>query len=325
MIVSFDDDCWSLQDDVWKRSLTEVLILLAIHQQHVVLARPNAMLAWCAENLRLYDEYFRTRLASAQSRTNSLKIKVSPTGADAVAGNPPWNLTARAARELVNRPLRLVLENDQSDRLFVESTVPSFSRWCSNGWVSPAMGGGSAMEKDIAASTSDVVAKWRTFYLFDSDRLHPSELTVGWTPPSGDGCQGHNFEVACTGLPRARWHRLERRSIENYIPQAVLQNVNPTATSTLFGASVGLMARFFNMKRGLRGDGVSPPNPNKVIRATRCRGFWSSLPAAEVTSLESGFGTDVSDEFRNVPSAHAWPEDVLHEMDALAEALQDAI
>lgn len=325
MIISFDDSCWSLDNDNWKRSLTEVLVLLVLRSQHAVLADPDSMLNWCEEHLPLYVEYFRARLASAQGRANALRINVSPTGAAAVAGNPPWNLTAEATCELVNRPLRLVLENDTSDRLFVESTVSSFSGWCSNGWLTPAMGGGSAMEHDITATAGDVVARWRTFYLFDSDRLHPSELAAGWAPPGGDGCQGHRFEVVCAGMPRERWHRLERRSIENYLPQLVLQGVNPTATSTLFGSSVGTMAHFYNIKRGLAGDGVSPPNPNKAIRANRCHGFWTALPAIEISSLETGFGASISDEFQHVPSTHAWPADVLREMDALSEALQDAI
>jgi len=325
VIVTFEERCWSLEDDNWRRSLTEVLVLLTMRQQHTVLANPTAMLNWCTEHLRLYVDYFRTRLATGYSRTNALKINISPTGASAVIGDPPWDITAEAARELINRPLRLVLENDQSDRTFIESAVPVFSRWSSNGWISPAMGGGSAMENDIALTSGDLAAKWRTFYLFDSDRLHPSELAAGWTPPNGDGCQGHKFEIACGSLPRGRWHRLERRSIENYLPQTVLNNVNPAATSTLFGTSVGSMAHFYNIKRGLSGDGVSPINPNKAIRANRCQGFWTSLPAAEIASLETGFGANVFDEFRNVPNAHAWTADILREMDALTEALKDAI
>lgn len=181
------------------------------------------------------------------------------------------------------------------------------------------------MEKDIAATASDVAAQWRTFYLFDSDRLHPMELAAGWAPPGGDGCQGHRFELACANLPRNRWHRLKRRSIENYLPQAVLGTVNPAATSTLFGTSVGHMAHFYNIKAGLTGDGVYPPNPKKPVRAARCQGFWTSLPQADIDALERGFGPGVSSEFGNVPANHHWPADVIAEAGDLADALQDAI
>lgn len=325
MIISFDDTCWSHQDEDWARGLIEVLVLLAMRQQHALLADPDVMLPWCRDHLNLHVDYFRTRLASAQYRTNAITINISPTGASSVTSAPPWNLTANAARDLVNVPLRLVLENDQSDQMFVASTIPSFSNWCASGWISPAMGGGSAMEKDIAVTTTHVVARWRTFYLFDSDRLHPGELITGWGPPGGDGCQGHNFEVACADLPPARWHRLRRRSIENYLPQVVLNAANPATTSTLFSTSVGAMAHFYNLKKGLAGDGVSPPDPKKSVRASRCQGFWTSLPTAEIAALESGFGPKVSSAFQNVPAHHPWPADVIAEMDDLAAALQDAI
>lgn len=306
-------------------SLVEVLALLAIRQQHSILADSSLMLPWCQLHMPSHADYFRVRLASSQNRANSMAVAVSPTGQDTVIGEPPWCTTALAARDLVNRPLRVVLENDFADRLFVEATLPSFSQWCEKGWITPAMGGGSAMAKDIAISSADNVLKWRTFYLFDSDRLHPTELTTGWSPPGGDSCQGHSFERACANLPPKRWHRLERRSIENYLPEAVLSTLNPATSSTLFGQSVGNMAHFYNVKSGLSGDGVSPPNAKQAIRAGRSQGFWNALSPQEVSALEGGFGRNVSHEFHNVPSTHAWSADILTEMDALAEALQDAI
>ena len=242
-----------------------------------------------------------------------------------MTGPPPWNLSAESARDLVNRPLRLVLENNESDRLFVQSTVPSFSAWCARDWIIPEMGGGAAMESEIRRISADAVGRWRTFFLFDSDRLHPAEFDEGWTPPNGDGCQGHNFEMACAAIPSERWHRLERRSIENYLPLSVLSPIEPTATTALFSAAVGRMACFYNMKKGLTGDGVSPPNPSKTVRAARSQGFWTSLTAADVQALEAGFGRHVIEEFNNVPAAQPWPADIIAEMNALADALQDAM
>lgn len=325
MIIEFADECWEYDDDNWKRELLSVLVILQKHEQHALLADTEEMLIWCRDNLNLYVDYFKTRLASAQCRSNALKIVVSPNGATEVVGDPPWTINSSAAFHLVNRPLRLVLENDQSDRKFVESTVSSFSLWCQNGWIEPAMGGGSAMENDIADSSIDSVARWRTFYLFDSDRLHPDELDIDWKPPSGDGCQGYKFEAACTMMPDQRWHRLNRRSIENYLPSTVLDAVNQTAASALFDTSVGTMAHFYNLKRGLAGDGISPQDLRKVVRAGRSSGFWTSLPQALITALESGFGSKVADEFMNISASHIWPSDVISEMNALADALQDAM
>lgn len=325
MILDLDDSCWTHANADWQRSLIELLILVKRHESHSVLAAPGRMLPWCAKHLPLFTDYFKTRLAAAQPRTNALKISVSPTGAAIPGGTPPWTLHAEATAKLINRPLRLVLENDESDRSFLTSTVPSFSAWCNRGWVETVMGGGSTMGAKITVAGHDLVARWRTYFVFDSDRLHPSEFVGGWAPPGNDDCQGHRFETLCTAIPRGRWHQLERRSIENYLPDLVLQPLNAVLTATLFSHAVGEMAHFYNMKHGLKGDGISPPHPNLAARAGRSQGLWSALPAVAVAALESGFGKKVADEFKNVPAHYPWSGSVVAEMNALADAIQDAI
>lgn len=325
MILDFDDSCWLHDDDDWRRSLIRMLVLINGHEQHAVLATPDSMIAWVGQHLPLFVDYFKARLTAAQPRARALSIRVSPNGSKVVGGAPPWDLTADAARQVIEQPLRLVLENNDSDRLFVESTIPQFSNWRTRNWISPEMGGGTAMALEIAKTSSDPIQRWRTFFLFDSDRLHPDELSPNWNPPAGDGCQGHQFEVACAQMPVERWHRLDRRSIENYLPSAVLASIEPGAAATLFSASVGSMALFYNVKRGLAGDGVSPLDAKKVVRASRSQNFWTSLDAAEVKALEAGFGPHISSKFSNVPSNHSWPADVTTEMDALAASLQDSM
>lgn len=325
MILDFDDTCWTHDCDEWKRGLIELLVLLANRQQHALLAVPDLMLGWCGSFLHLHTEYFKTRLASAQVRANALRIRIAPNGGSQVVGAPPWSLTARAAFAIVNQPLRLVLENDQSDRLFVESTVPAFSTWCSNGWIEPVMGGGSHMKNKIDAASVLPVDRWRTFYLFDSDRLHPTELDANWVPPGGEACMGHVFERACVAMPARRWHQLERRSIENYLPPSLLATRNAATSAALFDASVGSMMYFYNFKAGLAGDGVHPPAPRPTVRASRSQGFWTALPAASLAALERGFGKAVAEEFNNVPANQAWPASVIVEMSNLSDALQDAI
>lgn len=325
MILDFADTCWKHADADWQRSLIELLVSLRRHESHSMLAAPDSMLTWCAEHLPLFADYFRARLTAAQPRTNALTISVSPTGATSAGGAPPWTLDAAATGEVINRPLRLVLENDESDRRFLASTVASFSAWCDKGWVETVMGGGAAMGSKITTAGADAVARWRTFFVFDSDRLHPDEFAAGWAPPGGDGCQGHQFETLCAAIPRERWHCLERRSIENYLPPSVLQPLEANLAATLFGPAVGRMAHFYNMKRGLQGDGISPANPKKAIRAGRSRGAWTALSAADIAALESGFGAAVANEFGNVPANHPWPSSVVAEMNLLADALQDAM
>jgi hypothetical protein len=325
VILDFDDSCWESADVEWQRSLIELLMLVKRHDLHSVLAAPSRMIPWCENHIPLFVEYFKARLAAAQPRINALKISVQPAGALSAAGNPPWALSAVATAEVINRPLRLVLENDESDRRFLKSTVQSFSAWCNRGWVEIVMGGGSAMGSKITAAGADVLAGWRTFFIFDSDRLHPNELAAGWAPPGGDSCQGHQFENLCAAIPRGRWHCLERRSIENYLPDAVLHPRQSGLTAILFDNSVGKMAYFYNMKLGLKGDGISPAHANKLARAGRSQGFWTALPQEYVSTLEEGFGSNVADEFDKVPANHPWQASIVSEMSMLADALQDAM
>jgi len=325
VIIEFDDRCWSSEDHEWKKSLVELLTLLAKRGQHAILAMPDKMLSWCRTYLTLHVDYFKTRLASAQLRASALRILISPSGADSVQAAPPWSLNAQAAYDIVNKPLQIVLENDISDKTFVESTIPPFATWCSNGWIEPVMGGGSHMRKKILAASDDSMARWRTFYLFDSDRLHPTELTSTWGPPPGDACQGHAFEQACANMPHGRWHRLERRSIENYLPQSLLSIKSAATSAALFDAAIGNMAHFYNFKEGLSGDGVHPVSQSQLARASRSQGFWTSLSPDFVLALQGGFGKKIAEEFSNIPASYIWPMSVINEMDALSDALQDAI
>jgi hypothetical protein len=325
LIIEFEDACWFETNVDWKQNLVELLSLLARRHQHAILAKVDLILAWCDQNLPSHLDYFRTRLASAQLRANAITIRVFPLGDAEVSGPPPWTLTAYAAFEIVNQPLRLVLENDRTDRIFVESTVSNFSSWCSQSWVAPDNGGGSEMQSKIRTASAHPVARWRTFFLFDSDRLHPSELSNGWNPPPGDSCQGHKFEVDCAGMPSNRWHRLNRRSIENYLPRALLEAQNLNAATVLFDQSIGDMAHFYNFKQGLAGDGIHPVDPNRIPRASRSQGFWSSLQPDVITALQNGFGKNIALEFDKIPRNYSWPAGVLAEMDSLSDALQDAM
>jgi hypothetical protein len=234
-------------------------------------------------------------------------------------------LTAVAASEVVRRPLQLYLENNVSDQHFLTAAVSRFSKWCADGWLEVVMGGGSAMGADIAARSAEVVGRWRSFFLFDSDRLHPDELVPGWIPSRQDDCQGYKFECLCADIPAERWHRLERRSIENYLPAVVLRPINRRALDALVDPAVGAMAQFYNMKQGLTGDGVSPHDPNKAARAARSKGFWTGLPASTIADLEGGFGKHISNAFSNVPHNHPWSAEVIAEMQALSNALQGAM
>lgn len=324
MIIDFNDDCWDRTDQEWQCNLGALLVLIMMREQHAVLADPTAMLKWLEVHLPPFVTYFNSRLRSAQPRSGAVRLEISPAGASEFTSPPPWKVTASAAHALVEEPLRLVLENDDSDQLFVKSTVPKFADWCARRYVQVEMGGGSTMENKIVRAANDTIGRWRTFFLFDSDRLHPTELIPGWLPPAEDDCQGHKFEAKCAGMPRQRWHGLKRRSIENYLPQSVLSDANAQTTAALFNEGLSEMRNFYNFKKGLRGDGLHPDKPNPA-RAARSQGFWASLTPELQSALNTGYGTKIAERFNAVPENHVWSADVIAESEAFASALQDAM
>ncbi|MBK9646173.1 MAG: hypothetical protein IPO67_13650 [Deltaproteobacteria bacterium] len=183
------------------------------------------------------------------------------------------------------------MENDLSDRRFVAASIPAFQTWESSEWIEAVNGGGSHLLNIIDHVKQRPDSRWRTFFLFDSDRLHPDELSADWRLPGGDRCQGFEFERRCAeipaAMPKTRWHRLNRRSIENYLPNTLLQNVDLSAAQALASGEVGEMAKFYNMKHGPKVTPIaSKDGTTNVIRRGRSKGEWERLPSDSKLPVE---------------------------------------
>lgn len=327
MNVILADSCWSRTDSAWVHEFCEILVALGRRAHHPIAGDSALMEKWCQSQIPAYIEILTARLLGSTLRSNAIQITIAPNGHSNVAGSPPWTLTAQAALPLVERPLSVFLENDESDFLFLRSLSAGIDGLVGSRAVEIIHGGGSNMQTKIVRAGSHVLTQWRSFFVFDSDRLHPVELAPGWGPPGGDGCQGHIFETACTAqkMPKSRWCMLRRRSIENYLPLDVLAVRDAGCASVLFSPQVGSMLHHYNMKKGLKGDGIWPADPRKTIRASRTQGAWDVLPETSKDGLQSGFGPDVAEEFRNVSPTHQWESDILAEADAMFAALYDAL
>lgn len=327
MNVILADTCWNHHDSSWIHALCDLLVALGRRTHHPIAGDADRMERWCQSKIPAYVEIVRARLLGSTLRSNALQITIAPDGASAIAGSPPWTLTAGAALPLVEKPLCVFLENDESDLMFMQAMNIGIDGLIHSSAIEISHGGGSTMQAKIARAGANLQAQWRSFFIFDSDRLHPTELNPSWVPPRGDGCQGHIFETACavSNVPQSRWHMLRRRSIENYLPLAVLSARDAACAAVLSSPSVGCMLYYYNMKKGLDGDGVWPLNPSKQVRASRSCGAWSALSTADRDGLQSGFGSNVAEEFRNVGSTHRWESDILAEADVLLAALYDAL
>ena len=327
MNIVISDAAWFVEERNWETQLGTLLIELLQHPSHSVDADAGVMIKWCEGRIPLYAEELRALLLRSNPRANACEVTVHPDGSALLAGPPPWCLTASAALPLIRQPLRLFLENDDADWSFLCSVATCIAGLKTRAALEVMHGGGSELKRKIVDVGADDMKKWRSFFLFDSDRLHPSELDSGWRTPSGDGCEGYQFQVACTiaNIPSTRWHMLRRRSIENYLPQRVLEIEKPDCASVLFSANIGEMLYFYNMKDGLEGDGIWPPNPRKPVRSRRSQSRWDALSADEKNSLRAGFGKNIADKFKSLPKNQSWDAEILAEGVVIASALLDAI
>lgn len=329
MKVIIEKECWTCDDAEWRADLVGLLDALRVHKQHSVQTRVDSLKEWCVEEAPSLLGSLLGRVNQSQPRADAVELRVHPDGVESVEHDPPWRLHAKTAASLVRQPLQLYLENVKNDANFLRAVLPELAQWESAKLLKLEHGGGSDMTTTIKDVALNGAARWRTFFLFDSDRLHPDELAPGWSAPSRDGCEGWQMHQALENakMPPSRRHQLNRRSIENYLPQSLLSQRDATRAEALHSSAVGRMSWFFNMKKGFQHDLFikgDPERPNH-IRAARSRGFWTSLPEEIQAALRQGFGDDVATLFPQVPPDHAWPPDVRDEVAKLHIALLDAL
>jgi hypothetical protein len=120
---------------------------------------------------------------------------------------------------LLHRPLRLKLENEINDQHFLHRSVPSMwrKRWeraCKHQWIEPEQGGGISEIRRILAEevVKHTIRRLRLWVMFDSDGTKPGDVHE----------EAQRTRTTCEeiGVPH---HMLERRMIENYIPERAMR------------------------------------------------------------------------------------------------------
>jgi hypothetical protein len=114
-------------------------------------------------------------------------------------------------------PLLLVLEDRQAGKHFLRCVLPHPRRGelraaLERGWIRAEHGGGLGTMKNYVESLQDEPSeRMRVWVLFDSDAQQPAQ-------PSRDS---EALRKSCIAAPLSH-HQLQRRSIENYLPQEAL-------------------------------------------------------------------------------------------------------
>lgn len=133
---------------------------------------------------------------------------------------PCPKLSLKDGLDLLDEKFQIVLEGDAEDREFFErmSTSRQYDEICSFKEERRCLefvpaGGIDSMIKRVKSDAQTPGARFRRWYLFDSDGLRHQE-TSDKSGQLHDDCEKH--KIPC--------HQLERRMIENYIPLKSLRD-----------------------------------------------------------------------------------------------------
>lgn len=308
--------------DVWK---LHRLLTLACEGRHAVLVdSPESLKAW----LDTIDFVTKSTYTSAldfcarQAVTfpdDVATIHILPTMTSSWA-DPLAKLTLDDALAVLTEPLGILLENAENDWHFLcgimrPSERERIKRAVNKSWVEPVHGGGSTLINQLTYRTTIPAKGLRTFVVFDSDRLHPDEFAVTWTPnrPGKNpvACQAFDWEkVVQQQLPQRYW-MLRRRFIESYMPQnelstAASQNANPNAVAAFTRLSKA-GRWYFNMKKGFASD------ENRHDKE-RCGDLYTHVDSIDRDALKNGFGTNFADHYKSaITHDFNWDDDAREE------------
>lgn len=236
------------------------------------------------------------------------------------------------ALELLDERLSLLVENSANDWNFLKGMLRKRDReiltaYEENGWLDVINGGGSDLIRIFQERKTVKKKLYRTFVMFDSDRLHPVESQPGWDGkcPRGNSanCPAFSWEQEISALiPESYW-RLNRRYIESYMPRAEFERIqSPNFTRLTTEAFFRMSAEqrdHFNMKKGFTGDAAHQG-------IGRIRDLYSNIPDDDKVELQNGFGRNLAKHYENASAVEfSWDDNARSEADTATTKLMRLI
>ena len=250
-----------------------------------------------------------------QSKAHSLSIVVSQT-----EQAPPGTLAPGDARDALERPAHVVVENGESDKAFLDAMIRAFDRGelhtaLEKGWIEVVSAGGGG---EIPKRARDLVAKAgkgprRILILSDSDRMAPGEKTK----------ETIKQILACAEEHEVKATILHKREIENYLPVGALQRVR--GKREIYKAFQHLTQEqrdHFDMKKGLKNH----PETGKAVIPPAQAALFAKVQPRVIKALCGGFGDKVwryFDKAADVIDAHSMRSTCLSEPDEIENILDD--
>lgn len=308
----------SLAESIFASVEETTLALLSLFEacadgRHVVLTRPlwdrsTAIRAWLDALPRrtrkeIENVFHHSVDAAAQAPRAARRIRVD-TVHECRWDAPIPVLDVRTALRMLRAPLRLLVEDRFNDGAFVLKMIPPdrkprISQGLDKGWVEVEHGGGiDRMRKRVEDVAADPVARARMWVMSDSDgrrRADPSRSAL----LLGEACE------TTPGAWPVAYHRLERRSIENYLPGEALGGAEHSRAVTAYRQLTEEQRHFYNMKAGLVGDvadGVKRrayQQGSHAIDDADLPPLFRGLAPTTKEALRRGFGVGIADLFHD--------------------------
>lgn len=201
-------------------------------------------------------------------------------------------LSLKDAVGFLQRPFRILVEDNVADRNFVLAVAMSESRKVliegeSKNWVTFEHGGGSGMAQRAELYCASRFESLRTWVLADSDALAPGLQST----------QANSVARACgQNIP---FHLLLRRAIENYLPVAALEHWaehSPMPASQRVGRKQRVRVlktlkpeqrHHYNMKEGFKGDANRSDKDD-------AKALYEDVPLQSRRMLADGFAMHIA-------------------------------
>lgn len=270
------------------------LLTIAYHDRHFLEFEPlddPRFERWLSRHEEELQRDIRERigldLALSANRAATRVVRIVCQGPSRWA-SPESRLTLADALKFIRRPLKVYLENGRNDRRFLlalagRNMATELERLEEDGAFEVVHGGGLPELHQILKGLPQE-DRIGSFAIFDSDALLPGRPSKA----------AKELEKACK-----RWHmtyhRLRRRTAENYLPVAAIEFWATTGEQKKKARALGRLKTqqryHLNLRRGLNGD------QDHDERSPELDSFFDDVQESDLRTLATGFGRKVAEAF----------------------------
>jgi hypothetical protein len=231
---------------------------------------------------------------TALARTEvNVSVVAGPPGASSSWESTPPILCGDDLLNLLRSPLHFLVEHAVHDGEFLRTVGTgvdgdNFRLAVSRGEIVFDHGGGSDMRTLLTDRSANRVWSHRAWVVFDSDGLFPKVRS-----------REAELKISTCEAARVAFHVLFRRSIENYIPPADLDEYvgkgdrRASLAVGAFGRMSANQRAHYNMKRGFDGDQARLEAGDSAWRP-QVDALFDGISAADKLVLQQGFGQNIA-------------------------------